>query len=289
MFRIILTMLSLCVATLAVQAQTFVFTAIPDADETRLNARFSKVAIYLEEQLGVEVKYIPVKSYAAAVTAFRNNQVQLAWLGGLTGVQARRLTPGAQAIAQGEEDPQFKSYIIAHRSSGLSATSSLNSKIEGMTFTFGAKSSTSGRLMPEYYLRQQFKQPPEQLFSRVGYSGNHSRTIALVQSGTYQLGALNYQVWESELAAGKIDLNAVKVIWETPSYPDYHWTVRGDIEQRWGEGFTNKLKAALLNMKQPELLQAFPRSGFVSATNADYRAIEKTAEAIGLLNRETSY
>src|SRR5690554_502107 len=80
-------------AVTAVQAQTFVFTAIPDEDETKLVERFRGVADYLSEQLDVDVRYIPVKSYAAAVSAFRNNQVQLAWFGGLSGVQARRLVP----------------------------------------------------------------------------------------------------------------------------------------------------------------------------------------------------
>ncbi len=267
-----------------VVAEPFVFTAIPDADETRLNARFSKVADYLEQQLGVEVKYIPVKSYAAAVSAFRSNQVQLAWFGGLSGVQARRLTPGAKAIAQGEEDQYFKSYFIAHHSTGLNNGEQLSDTIKGMTFTFGSKSSTSGRLMPEFYLQQQFQQTPEQLFSRVGFSGNHSRTIALVQSGSYQLGALNYQVWLKELAEGKIDLNKVSIIWTTPSYPDYQWTVRGDVEQRWGEGFEEKIRQALLNMKEPQLLNAFPRKAFVPASNQDYQPIEDTARAIGLLD-----
>lgn len=88
----------------AAMAETFTFTAIPDEDESQLRTRFEKVADYLETKLGVEVKYVPVKSYSAAVTAFRNNQVQLAWFGGLSGVQARRLVPGSEAIAQGFED-----------------------------------------------------------------------------------------------------------------------------------------------------------------------------------------
>lgn len=58
--------------------ETFVFTAIPDQDETRLRTRFEKVATYLSTRLGIPVEYVPVKSYAAAVTAFRNDQVQLA-------------------------------------------------------------------------------------------------------------------------------------------------------------------------------------------------------------------
>lgn len=281
------TVLGLCAALMlaaAVEAKPFVFTAIPDEDETRLIERFGRVANYLSRELGVEVRYVPVKSYAASVAAFRNNHVQLAWFGGLTGVQARRLVPGAQAIAQGEEDPQFKSYIIAHRSTGLSASDSLSPQIQGMSFSFGSKSSTSGRLMPEYYIRQQLGAAPETLFSRVGFSGNHSRTIALVQSGAYQLGALNYKVWESELADGKIDSSQVSVIWETPFYPDYQWTVRGDVDQEWGEGFTARLTQALLAMKDPQLLAAFPRSGFIRADNSQFQPIEDTAKAIGLLD-----
>ena len=282
LFRITLS-IALLSFSLVVNAQPFVFTAIPDADETRLTARFSKVASYLQQQLGVEVKYIPVKSYAAAVTAFRNNQVQLAWFGGLTGVQARRLVPHAEAIAQGKEDPYFKSYFIAHHSTKLKASDSLPDAMKNMTFTFGAKSSTSGRLMPEFYIRQQLAGTPDEVFDRVGFSGNHSRTIALVQSGTYQLGALNYQVWEKELAEGNIDLNKVKVVWTTPNYPDYQWTVRGDIEKHWGQGFKQKLTEVLLNMQDPVLLQAFPRAAFVPAKNSDYQPIEDTARAIGLL------
>jgi len=100
-------------------AKTFVFSAIPDQDEANLQERFDKVARLLSRiSWASEVRYIPVKSYAAAVTAFRNNQVQLAWFGGLSGVQARRLVPGSQAVAQGTEDPFFTSYIIAHSSSG---------------------------------------------------------------------------------------------------------------------------------------------------------------------------
>src|SRR5713101_8663470 len=101
------------------QQATLVFTAIPDEDETRLVERFTQYAKYFESKLGVPVKYLPVKSYPAAVTAFTNGQVQLAWFGGFTGVQARRQVPGSEAIAQGAEDVAFKSFIIANTKNGL--------------------------------------------------------------------------------------------------------------------------------------------------------------------------
>lgn len=264
---------------------TFVFTAIPDQDESQLEKRFGVVALYLEEQLGVPVKYVPVKSYAAAVTAFRNNEVQMAWFGGLSGVQARRLVPGSQAIAQGLEDPDFKSYFIANTSTGLSPSETLTDAfVEQTSFTFGSKGSTSGRLMPEFYLRDTFNQSPDQLFEKVGFSGDHSATIALVQSGAYATGAVNYKVWERELEEGKIDTDKVQVIWETPSYPDYHWTVRGDLNDKFGDGFTQRVTEALLAIDDPVLLNAFPREKFIPASNDDFAPIEETAEAIGLLD-----
>lgn len=267
-----------------VMAETFVFTAIPDADETKLRERFQSVADYLSEQLDVDVRYIPVKSYAAAVSAFRNNQVQLAWFGGLSGVQARALVPGSEAIAQGEEDTQFVTYFIAHKSTGIEPAEELPEAIKGKTFTFGSKGSTSGRLMPEHYIREKFDAAPEEVFSRVGFSGNHSRTIRLVEAGTYEVGAVNYAVWESEVEEGTVDTDAVSVIWETPPYQDYQWTIRGDVNERFGDGFKEKVQQALINMDDPELLNKFPRSAFIPASNEDYESIRDTAEKIGIID-----
>ncbi len=265
-------------------AETFVFTAIPDQDASRLRQRFDKIAGYLSRELRVDVRYIPVKSYAAAVSAFRNNQVQLAWFGGLSGVRARALVKGSEAIAQGYEDQFFVTYFIAHRSAGVVASEKFPKSIAGKTFTFGSKGSTSGRLMPEFHIRKNFGRAPKEVFTRVGFSGDHSRTIALVQSGAYQVGAVNFKVWENENKAGKIDAAKVKVVWKTPTYPDYQWTIRGDVESRFGAGFKAKVKSVLLNLKDKDLLAAFPRKGFVPATNADYKPILETGQAIGLMD-----
>ncbi len=281
--------IALCALTLSLSlsinasATIFTFTAIPDEDESQLRTRFEKVALYLEKQLGVKVKYVPVKSYAAAVTAFKNNQVQLAWFGGLSGVQARRLVPGSQAIAQGYEDQFFKSYFIAHHSTGLAMNDSFPD-ISQKTFTFGSKGSTSGRLMPQFYIEQHLQKKPQQAFKRVGFSGDHSRTIAQVQAGSYQVGAVNYKVWETALAAGKIDTSKVKVIWETPGYPDYQWTIRAGVDTKFGKGFADKVQAALLNMNSPELLNSFPRSSFIGATNKDFEPVLTVAKKIGLID-----
>jgi len=270
--------------TTLVFAKTFTFTAIPDQDETQLKERFTKFATYLSHELDMDVKFVPVKSYSASIAAFRNNQVQLAWFGGLSGVKARLIVPNSVAIAQGVEDPVFKSYIIANTSTGLKASDSIPSDVAGKNFTFGSKGSTSGRLMPEYYIRKTFMKSPDDVFNKVGFSGNHSKTIALVQSGAYQVGAVNFKVWDRELAEGKIDTSKVKIIYTTPSYPDYNFSARGDLDEQFGKGFTVKLTNAILNLKDKNILDAFPRSGFIKATNADFQPVLDVAREIGLVD-----
>jgi len=262
---------------------TFVFTAIPDQDETRLVERFSHFAKYLEPRLGAPVKYVPVKTYPAAVTAFINGDVQLAWFGGFTGVQARHAVPGSEAIAQGAEDVSFKSYFIANSETGLKSSTEFPAAIEGKTFTFGSRSSTSGRVMPEYFIRKHFSgRGPDEIFKRVGFSGDHSRTLQLVQSGAYQVGVMDYTVYEVEKKAGRVDESRVSVIWQTPTFPDYQFTIRGDVDKTFGPGFKDKVRQAILSLDDPEILGYFARSKFVPASNAEYAPIEEVAAATKL-------
>ena len=266
-----------------VYSQTFYFTAIPDQDETQLQERFNKIALYLSQQLKIDVKYIPVKSYAAAISAFRNNQVQLAWFGALSGIQARKRVPNSEAIAQGFEDQFFKTYFIAHTSTGLKHAKLFPQGIKNKSFSFGSKGSTSGRLMPEYYIRQNLA-GPKNAFTKVGFSGDHSRTIALVMAGSYDVGAVNYKVWEKMLKENRINEDLVSVIWQTPTYPDYQWSIRGDVNKVFGKSMKEKVTNALLNMADPELLNSFPRTSFIPAQNSDYQNVLDTAQAIGIMD-----
>ncbi len=265
-------------------AKTFTITAIPDQDETNLSLRFSKFASYLSKQLDIEVKFIAVKSYQASISAFRNKEVQLAWFGGLSGVRARLLVPNAKAIAQGFEDTKFRSYIIANANTSLEFSEIFPKNIKGKTFLFGAKGSTSGRLMPEYYIREYLKKKPQDIFTKVGFSNNHNKTIELVQSGAYDLGAVNFKVWDKEVKAGNIDTSKVKIIWKTPTYLDYHFTMQGDLDERYYKGFSEKLTNAILNLKDKNILDAFPRSKFIKTNNSNYTHILNLARKIDLID-----
>ena len=56
-----------------------------------------------------------------------------------------------------------------------------------------------------------------------------------------------------------------RVIWRTPFYADYNWTVRPDVDEMFGDGFTDRLQQALLAIDDPGLLTALPRQRLIAA------------------------
>ncbi|MCA9003263.1 MAG: phosphate/phosphite/phosphonate ABC transporter substrate-binding protein, partial [Planctomycetes bacterium] len=187
-------------------SKTLYFSAIPDDNKTELAARYQLLADYLHDKLDVKVAYRPAANYSASIESFKAGDIQLAWFGGVSGVQAREAVPGAHAIAQGKVDPTYKAYFIANASAGLEPTDTFPMAMEGKTFTFGDEGSTSGRIMPQYFLTQATGKSPEEFFGHPNkFSGSHDRTAEMVQDGTVQCGALNYKTYDRLVAEGKID------------------------------------------------------------------------------------
>lgn len=260
------------------------FTAIPDQNTTLLAERFAPMAAYLSEALDVAVEYVPARDYQASVEMFRNGDVHLAWFGGLTGVQARLAVEGAKAIAQGLADPDYYSYFIAHKDAGLEPSDEFPVGIKDLTFTFGSESSTSGRLMPEKFIRELGGAGPDEFFTQpFGFSGSHDKTVELVESGRFQAGAVNYKVYDRRVADGDTDPETVKVIWKTPFYADYNFTAHPALETLFHAGFTGELQAALIGMTDRDLLSALPRERLIPATNEEFAGIEAVARSLGMV------
>ncbi len=269
-------------AALSQAADTLRVSAIPDEAPTELLRKFKPLGAYLEQQLDMKVEFVPVSDYAAVVEAIAADRIDLAWLGGFTFVQARLKTADtahpAIPLVQRAEDEKFTSKII-------SADPNVNSlqDLKGKTFAFGSVSSTSGSLMPRFFMLQDGINP-ETFFSRIAYSGAHDATAAWVQAGKADGGVLNASVWDKLVAAGKIDSDKVKVIATTPPYFDYNWTVRGTLDA----GLRDKIQAAFLaldpaNPEHKAILDLQAASRFIPTKAENYQGIEQAAEAAGLL------
>lgn len=263
--------------------------AIPDVVPEKLQQINGAFATYLSSVLGVKVDYVPVNDYAAAVSLFRAGDLDLVWFGGLTGVQARLQTPGAQVLVQRDIDVDFHSVFIANTSKAVAPVTDIGGlkALKGLRFTFGSESSTSGRMMPEFYLSEALIDPTKDFAGPAGFSGSHDKTIDLVQAGTYEAGALNEQVWKKRKEAGTVDLTKVTEVFRSPGYHDYHWIAGPALDKQFGAGFTNKINAELLDApNSPKGLEGLTLLGaktFVPGSAGDYADIEKIGRKLGLI------
>lgn len=288
-FSFSLDLKSLCAGVLASAALLFAsishaqqvlrVSAIPDEAPTELQRKFKPLGDYLEQKLGMKVEFTPVTDYAASVEGLINGKLDMVWFGGFTFVQANVRSHGKVIpIVQREEDQQFKSVFIT--------TDKNIHKLEdlkGKTFSFGSESSTSGHLMPRYYLLAA-KINPDTDLKRIAFSGAHDATVAAVAGGKVDAGAVNISVWDKLISQNKVDPKVVRVFYTTPGYYDYNWSVRADMNPVLRKKLTDAFLA--LNRNDPqgkEILDLQRATRFIPTKAENYKAIEAAAHNAGLL------
>jgi phosphonate transport system substrate-binding protein len=255
-------------------------SAIPDENPNELLRIYAPFAEYLARELGLRVRFTPVVDYAATVEGLAARKLDVVWYGGFTSVQAVRRTNGnARRLVLRQEDAEFKSVFVAKPGSGIKSLGDL----KGKSFAFGSVSSTSGHLMPRYFLLKAGIAPDRDL-RQVAFSGAHDATALWVESGKVDAGALNYLVWDKLVQTKKVDPARVEVFHTTPPYVDYVWTVRADLDR----GVQDKLTAAFLkldyaNPEHRKLLDLHRTKKYIRASDADWKSIEEAAVSAGLL------
>jgi len=255
-------------------------TTIPEEAATEQIRKFTPLATYLENQLGMKVQFTPVTDYPAAVESLVNKKVDLVWFGGFTYVQAKLRSGGKVVpLAQREEDTKFQSVFITKTDSGIKTLNDM----KGKQVSFGSQSSTSGHAMPRGVLVQAGINP-EKDFKRIAYSGAHDATIASVVSGKVDAAALDITVWKKFVTENKVDTKEVNVFFTTPTYFNYNWSVHADMPVALQE----KIKAALLalnpaNPEHAEILRLNRATRYIETKPENYKELEAAARNLGLL------
>jgi phosphonate transport system substrate-binding protein len=267
--------------TAALQAQpVFRVTTIPEEAATEQVRKFTPIATYLEKKLGMKVEFTPVSDYPAAVEALVNRKVDLVWFGGFTHVQAQLRSGGKIVpLAQREEDTKFQSVFIAKTDSGIKTLADL----KGRQVSFGSQSSTSGHLMPRYFLLQA-NLTPEKDFRRVAYSGAHDATIASVVSGKVDAAALDITVWRKFVTENKVDTKAVNVFHTTPTYFNYNWSMHVDSPAE----LRQRVQKALLDLdpatpEGKEILTLNRATRYIPTSPENYKGLEAAGRSAGLI------
>ena len=257
-------------------------SAIPDENPQELLRIYTPFADYLAKEIGIPVKFTPVVDYAATVEGLAGNKLDMVWYGGLTSVQAARMAKGAKRIVMRKEDTEFKSYFITRKETGIKDLKDL----KGKTFSFGSVSSTSGHLMPRYYLMKAGINP-EKDFSKFSFSGAHDATAAWVEAGRVDAGALNFLVWDKLVANKKVDTDKVVIFYTTPPYVDYVWTVRAGLDNATVEKISKAfLKLDYNNPADKKLLDLHRTKGYIPAKDEQWKSLEDAAITTGLINQK---
>ena len=250
---------------------------IPTTDPSRMLRDAEPLVARLGKATGRKVSLTIPQNYAAVVEALVQGQVDLAHLGGFTFVQASTRA-GVLPLVQRDRDLKFHSKFITWRDDlwGLA-------DLKGKRFAFGDVNSTSGHLMPAYFMRRAGVDPA--VIDRAIYTGGHDATALAVAERRVDAGAVDEAVWERLTSQGKIDPAKVRVFWTTPPFADYVWAARKDLDPAVAKKVADAFLA--LDPTKPEdrpILELLSANGrFVPVDSHEYTALRKAAEREGLL------
>src|SRR3954464_14237806 len=258
-------------------AKTLRVSMIPTTDPGKLARESQPLVAYLEAKTGAKVELTVPLNYAAVVEAFGADKVDVAFFGGFTYVQAHKRFD-ARPLVQRDRDQAFHSLFITQADSPIGSLADL----KGKRVAFGDVNSTSGHLMPEYFLRQQGADPA--LIAGAIYAGGHDATALAVANAKVDAGALDEAVYGRLIKDGKLDAAKLKVFYTTPPFFDYVWAARKALDPGLAEAFRRALLA--LDAAKPEhkpVLDLLQATRYAPAADASYGPLRDAATAAGLL------
>lgn len=252
---------------------------IPETATTAESYRLKQPLVaMLERATGLKVKLLIPTNYAAVVEAMGAGQLDLAYFGGLTYVQARERY-GVEPLVQRTIDAQFHSLFITQ---GNNASLKTLADVKGKVFAYGDVNSTSGHLMPAYNL-EKAGVDPDRGPAKVIYTGNHNATILAVVSGKVDAGAVDETVYKQVLADGKIAPDSTRVFFTTPPFYDYVWAAGKTLDPT----IAAKVRSAFLRLGpgsvDAPVLKLLRAERYVPASDHDYEILRATAKKLRLL------
>lgn len=261
--------------------ETIRVAVLPDQSRERLLSQYEPLVDYLESATSLRFDLMIPKDYSDLVEQFAARRVDLAWFGGLTFTQAERRSQ-AVPLAFRDLDSQFTSCYLAQAKDGRQSIA----EFAGETFSFGPNLSTSGHLMPRFFLTKAGIDP-EQYFASVQYSSAHDETALRVRDGVVALGVANCVIVQSLFETGVISDASVRIVETTPPYSDYVWAVQPTLD----EGTKSLLLDAFLALdgsivEHRSVLRLQGGRAYFPAGRSDFQIIRSAATQAGLLPDE---
>lgn len=157
----------------------------PFTDPLRQEAVFLSLVSLISAELGMEVRYVPFPSYEALIEGFERGTVDVAIIGAVTYVEARRRA-SVRAILRPIRSGRsfYTGAIVVMADSGITTIEQL----KGKRFAFVDRFSTAGYLFPALLFKRAGINPAVD-FSEVRFVGGHAQVVEAIASGAVDAGA----------------------------------------------------------------------------------------------------
>jgi phosphonate transport system substrate-binding protein len=252
--------------------ETLKVALLPDENASTV-IKNKPLEIYLEKELGKKIELVVTTDYSSMIEAMRHGRIDMAYFGPLSYVLAKQksdIEPFAAMKQKGSTT--YQSVLIANTGAGIAKISDIVNK----NVAYGDKASTSSHLIPKSILAENGLKAGENY--REHFAGAHDAVAMAVQNGHAQAGGLSKPIFESLVQRGLVDPNKVKVLAESKPYPQYPWTMRSNLKPELKE----KIRAAFLNLKDPEVLKPFKADGFGPISDKDYDVVRSLGTLLKL-------
>ena len=253
--------------------ETLKVALLPDENASTVIKNNKPLEIYLEKELGKKIELVVTTDYSSMIEAMRHGRIDMAYFGPLSYVLAKQksdIEPFAAMKQKGSTT--YQSVLIANTGAGIAKISDIVNK----NVAYGDKASTSSHLIPKSILAENGLKAGENY--REHFAGAHDAVAMAVQNGHAQAGGLSTPIFESLVQRGLVDPNKVKVLAESKPYPQYPWTMRSNLKPELKE----KIRAAFLNLKDPEVLKPFKADGFGPISDKDYDVVRSLGTLLKL-------
>lgn len=230
--------------------KTLNFGIISTESSSNLKSAWQPLVDDLSKALGVEVKPFFASDYAGIIEGMRFNKVQVAWYGNKSAMEAVDRAQGEvfASVIDKDGNPGYWSVLLVNKSSPINSVEDVIKQGKTLSYGAGDPNSTSGTLVPGYYLWAANKVDPKALFKNVRVS-NHETNLLSVINGQVDVAVNNTEALERyRISTGKNPQDQVKVIWKSPLIPAdpmvYRTDLPADVKTKLRDFFVNYGKGA---------------------------------------------
>lgn len=268
----------IALTTLAIQAKEITFGIIATDSASAQRDRWEPFFKDMEKQTGLTVKSFYAPDYAGVIEAMRFNKVQVAWFGNKAAMEAVDRASGEIFAQLMYADGSFgyHALLITHKDSPYMNVDDVIKDGKNVNFGIGDPNSTSGFLVPTYYIFAQRKIDARDTFKTVR-NASHGANIQAILAKQVDVATNNTEDM-GKLEATKPELaKDIRVIWKSPLIPSDPFVWRTDLDKATKEKIRKfVLGYAKTNQAEKDVLKnIYNYGGFRASTNAQLNPIRQ--------------